>query len=238
MKVYKLTDKNNQTRNDTQWGPNTTHTAKGDAEKLCSDGWIHFYTNPLIAVLMNPVHANFKYPRLWECETSGAELYGALKSGCKTLKMVKEIPIPEIALTQRIAFGILCAKEFCKDKSWSSWADKWLSGEDRSKESAIAAATAAAHAATAHAVIAAYAAYAVSDAAVSDASDASNASDAAAYAVSEASDAAVIAATAVSNASAVIAAHAVASTATHAAHADTNHSIDFIKFAEKALTYK
>jgi hypothetical protein len=91
MKTYKLTDENNQTRGGTQWGPGICHTAIGDGEELCSDGWIHFYTNPLIAILMNPVHANFLNSRLWECETSGAELHVPLKSGCKTLKTVKEI---------------------------------------------------------------------------------------------------------------------------------------------------
>ena len=144
MKAYKLTDKNGQTRSQTQWGPGVSHSAKGDCgQPLCSDGWMHFYTNPLIAVLMNPIHAEFKSPKLWECETSGEELHEALKSGCKTLTTIEEIPLPEITLNQKIAFGILCAKEVCTDEAWNQWADRWLNGEDRTKESAAASDAAA-----------------------------------------------------------------------------------------------
>ena len=149
MKCYKLTDKNNQTRNGTQWGHNVSHSAEGKGENLCSDGWIHFYTNPLIALLLNPIHANFSSPKLWEAESSGEELHESLKSGCKTLTTIEEIPLPEISMTQKIAFGILCAKEVFKNKEWNLWADKWLSGEDRTKKSASAAAYAAAYAAAA-----------------------------------------------------------------------------------------
>ena len=144
MKAYKLTDKNNRTRNNTQWGINVSHTATGIKKNLCSDGWIHFYTHPLLAVLMNPNHANFINPKLWEAEASGEMKHESLKSGCKTLTTIKEIPLPEVSVTQKIAFAILCAKEVCKDEKWNSWADKWLSGEDRSKETAYAAANAAA----------------------------------------------------------------------------------------------
>ena len=74
MKVYKLTDKDGKTYCNTQWGPNVSHSANGKSGELCSSGWIHFYTNPLIAVLMNRIHANFTSPRLWEAEASG-EVY-------------------------------------------------------------------------------------------------------------------------------------------------------------------
>ena len=153
MKAYKLTDENGQTRNQTQWSPNVSHSANGEGKELCSDGWMHFYTNPLIAIVMNPRHADFKSPKLWECETSGEHLHEALKSGCKTLTTIKEIPVPKVTSIQRIAFGILCTKEVYKDEAWNEWADKWnewadkwnewadkwLSGEDRTEESAKAA---------------------------------------------------------------------------------------------------
>ena len=146
--VYKLTDEHNQTKDNTKWGNNVSHTAKGKGKELCSDGWIHYYTHPLLAVLLNPIHANFITTKLWEAEASGKIINEPLKSGCKTLRTIKEIPLPEISRVQRVAFGILCAKEVYDDKAWNSWADKWLSGEDRSNESASAAdaARAAAHA--------------------------------------------------------------------------------------------
>lgn len=136
MKAYKLTDQNSQTKFQTQWGENVSHTASGQDCDLCSDGWIHFYTNPLIAVLMNPVHSNFSSPKLWECETRGKELHEPLKSGCKTLTTIKEIPVPEFTNTQRIVFAILCVKKVYNDPKWNKWADEWLSGKNRTKQSA------------------------------------------------------------------------------------------------------
>ena len=178
MKAYKLTDKNNRTKNDTQWGLNVSHTVTGTNENLCSDGWIHFYTEPLMAVLMNPIHAKFIKPKLWEAEASGEMSHELLKSGCKTLTTIKEIPLPKVSRIQRIAFVILCAKEVCKDEKWNSWADKWLSGEDRSKETAAAAANAAAGVAAGYAAFHAafHAAYAAANAAYA----AANAADVAA----------------------------------------------------------
>ena len=147
MKCYKLTDQNGKTRNNTQWGEIVSHTASGESgHELCSDGWIHFYTSPFLAALMNPSHANFKSPRLWEAESSGEELHELLKSGSKTLTTLKEIPLPEISLIQKVAFSILCGKEVYKDKDWTAWADKWLSGEDRTTESAEVASHVAANA--------------------------------------------------------------------------------------------
>lgn len=145
MKAYKLTNSFNQSYNDTQWGEGVTHTATGTRSKLCSCGWIHFYTDPLIAVLMNSLHAEFINPKLWECETSGEHIHEPLKSGCKTLTTIKEIPLPTITDNQRVAFAILCAKVSCGCVEWNNWANKWLSGEDRSYESATKAVTAASY---------------------------------------------------------------------------------------------
>ena len=138
MKAYKLTDEDNQTRNNTQWGENVTHEATGNGKKLCTDGWIHFYEDPLVAMMMNPIHASFNNPHLWEAEAEGEVLREATKSGCKKLTTLKQIPLPEITLTQRVAFGILCALEVCADESFREWAKKWLSGKNRSACAAYA----------------------------------------------------------------------------------------------------
>jgi hypothetical protein len=234
MKAYKLTDKNNQTKNDTQWGKGITHTVQGDDSNLCSSSWIHFYTNPHIAIIMNPIHVNFNPFVLWECETSGEEKHEQLKSGCKSLTTIRIIDAPVITINQKIAFGILCAQYIYKNPDWNKWANNWLNGSDRSYAAATYVADAAYAAADAtHAVSnATYGTYAAVYAthAVSNAAYTTYSADAAAYA----------AVAAYAAADAVIAAHAVAAaTADAAAAADcTNHSIDFIKLAEKAMTYK
>ena len=41
-----------------------------------------------------------------------------------------------------MAFAILCAKAACKNQEWLDWAGGWLSGAERSEDSAIAASAA------------------------------------------------------------------------------------------------
>ena len=135
MILYKLTDENGYTRagesNACLWGENVSHSGTGKG-MLCTEGWIHAYTSPLLAVLLNPIHADIENPRLWEAQGVVEKSDKGLKVGCKTLTTIREIPLPEISSNQRIAFAILCTKEVCQDKKWNLWADKWLSGEGRS----------------------------------------------------------------------------------------------------------
>jgi len=183
--LFKLTTQEGKTHNETQWGENVTHEATGDIKQgLCSDAWIHAYTHPLLAVLMNPVHADIENPILWEGKGEGEAKFEPLKCGFRKFTTLKKIPLPEVTDVQKVAFGILCAKEVYKDSSWNQWADKWLSGEDRTEASAAAyaAADAAAYAANAARAAANAAAYA------------SNAAYAAAYAARAAANAAANAA--------------------------------------------
>lgn len=142
MKLYKLTDGDGKTRNNTQWGPGVSHSGTREGG-LCGPGWIHAYEHPLIAVLLNPIHADFKSPRLWEAEGEIAIRDGQLKCGCATLTTILEITLPEITAEMRARFAILCVKDVCACSAWNAWADKWLSGEDRSAEAAASAARAA-----------------------------------------------------------------------------------------------
>lgn len=182
MRLYKLTDKNYLTRagelNETKWGEGVTHKATGEGTKLCTSDVIHAYTSPLLAVLMNPVHADIKDPILWEAE---GEIIAAAsdKVGVKELTTIRIIPLPKITQTQKIAFGILAALEVYEEESFKLWAENWLSGRDRSSESArkvelaaqaaavwTKAADAAMWAAAARAAWAAVAAHVAADAAI------------------------------------------------------------------------
>jgi hypothetical protein len=139
MLVYKLTDQNSRTFNNTQWGENVTHETNGEGD-LCTKGWLHFYSSPELAILMNPIHADFANPKMWLAKAEGIfkDDFGR-KSGCTKLTTLREIPVPVITETQKIAFGILCALEVCDDKEFQKWANNWLENKDRTKESANAA---------------------------------------------------------------------------------------------------
>lgn len=138
-KLYKLTNENGQSYNNTQWGPGVSHSGTGKGE-LCGEGWIHAYTHPLLAVLFNPIHANFQNPKLWEAKGVIEKKDHELKVGCKTLTTIREISLPQITHVQKVAFGILAAQKVCNDQEWNLWAQNWLSGKNRSTEAAAAAA--------------------------------------------------------------------------------------------------
>ena len=143
MKLYKLTDENDETYGHTQWGENVSHTATGTGG-LCSSGVIHAYTDPLLAVFFNPVHGCFKSPRLWEAESGDEPVSDGAKVGVKTLTTVRVVDLPEISTTQRVEIAIRCALVVCHTPGFETWANNWLSGKDRTEEAAEWAAAAAA----------------------------------------------------------------------------------------------
>jgi hypothetical protein len=141
---YKLTDKDGYTRkgkeNECLWGENITHYATGKGSQLCSRDLIHVYRNPLIASFMNPSHADFKNPLLWECEAKGdCNHDGQLKSGFKTVTTIRRIDLPVITLEKRIRISIYCALKQYSAPSFVKWANAWLDGSDRSARAAAAA---------------------------------------------------------------------------------------------------
>ena len=145
MGYYKLTDQNMQTYGGFQWKLGKWRAALGGSDQgLCSDGWLHCYDSPLLAVLHNPIHANIENPRVFEVEVLGdTKDDNGMKRGFPKMKLVKEIPLPEVTQEQRIRYGILCVKAVCNDPAFIMWANRWLSGEDRTRaaeEAAVAAA--------------------------------------------------------------------------------------------------
>ena len=92
---------------------------------------------------MNPSHADFKNPLLWECEAKGdCNHDGQLKSGFKTVTTIRRIDLPVITLEQRIRISIYCALKQYSDLSFVKWANAWLDGSDRSAWPARAEASA------------------------------------------------------------------------------------------------
>lgn len=130
MELYKLTDKNMQTYNGFQWKLGETRETSGIGP-LCGPGWLHAYTDPLLAVFLNPIHANIDKPRLFECKGEvGRKNYG-LKVGCTALSLTKEINVPDVTIAQRVTFGILCSLVNYDDPIYKKWAHEWLTGLDR-----------------------------------------------------------------------------------------------------------
>ena len=151
MKVYKLTSASGMTHQDYKWSlpkdgkPGEWHRANGEGTELCSDGYLHWYHHPMLAPLLDPIHACIgPTARLWEAETRGEILDdNGLKGGSKGLRLIREIELPAFSTEQQMAFGIYCALEVCNNAAFAKWANAWLDGSDRSAAAAWAAANAA-----------------------------------------------------------------------------------------------
>lgn len=137
-KYYKLTTQDMTTHVRCKWILGKWKKARGNSRKgLCSNAWLHCYDSPLLAVLLNPIHANIKNPRLFEVEVKGMSKNDrGTKRGFKQMKLIKELDVPNITTEQRIKFVILCAIEVYESKSFNVWAKNWLSGADKSYSTA------------------------------------------------------------------------------------------------------
>lgn len=179
QKYYKLLSQEMTSHNDTKWEIGTTITILKPGKEMCTDQVLHCYNHPLLAVFLNPIHADIKNPLLFEIKVDEIVNSDGLKFASKSQTLLKEISLPEISTEQRIAISIKIAKTVYKDEKWNEWADKWLSGEDRSSAAALGAARAAIAAGAAGAAVdaavdaavnaaGAYAAHAVAYAAGAD----------------------------------------------------------------------
>jgi len=140
---YKLTDQNLRTYMGFQWVVGEWVDASGELDQsLCSDGWIHFYDDPLLAVFFNPIHANIDKPRLWEIEIDGDTKVDATKGGARRARLVRELPLSLISLSQRVEIGIRCVLTLHSEPNFVIWAENWLNGTNRTKAAAAKAAAA------------------------------------------------------------------------------------------------
>jgi hypothetical protein len=195
---YKLTDEHGRTYGGTLWTVSVTNIAPAPrSHTLCSPGILHAYHDPLVAILLNPIHAGFTKPLLFEVHVPEVVADDGIKLGAWEMTPVRELDVPRPTIECRVAFGILCALTLSPPKEFRTWAQDWLSGSDRTARAADAdAARAAAYAADADAAYAAdadaarAAAYAYAARADADAARATAYADAAARATAYADAAA------------------------------------------------
>src|ERR1035437_3754730 len=106
---YKLTTKDLTTHNGFKWEIGKEVTTDGSGN-LCSRGWLHCYSNPVLAIILNPIHANITNPHIFEVECSGENKTDkGLKEGFTSMKITKKLVIPVLSATQKVAFAIYCS---------------------------------------------------------------------------------------------------------------------------------
>ena len=140
--------------------------------KMCTNNVFHCYSHPVLALFLNPIHANIENPRIFKIKVDRIVASDGLKQASLEQTIIEELIIPKPTLIQTTAFGIICAKHIYKNIKFQSWANNWLSNEDRSSHAAGAAAGAAWAAAKAAAWAAEAAAWAAARAAAEAAASA------------------------------------------------------------------
>ena len=147
--VYKLTTKDMTTHAGCQWVVGELVETNGVGE-LCGPGWLHCYSDPLVALMHNPIHADIDEPRLWRCEAEGSMKDDrGLKRGYTRLRLVEEMPTEAVTIRQRVLYAILCTRAVLSRGTipvWDAWADAYMAG-DVTEAAAWAAAARAARAA-------------------------------------------------------------------------------------------
>ena len=170
--VYKLTDQAMQTHGGYQWVLGQEHQASGDG-LLCSSTWLHAYTHPHLAVLLNPIHAAFPKPRLFKARAHGQMLDDGLKIGVTKLMLIRELPLPVFSPHELAVWAVHLAQAVRGLRSpipvWDEWARRFIDAAAaaraaRATAAAVHAADAAADAAAVHAAAAAAAAARAADA--------------------------------------------------------------------------
>jgi hypothetical protein len=196
MAIVKLTNSRGQTRNGTQWGPGIRHDVEWNGGSLCEAGCLHAYEGETVrdalalGLLMDPIHGQFGAGKMaFLCESHGGQhTSDGTKSGFAGLTTVREIHVPKLLIERLVEAAIRIAMTRCTCPDWVGWAEKWLSGEDRSARAAWAARAAAWAAAWAAARAAAEAAEATAEAAEAAAMAAARAAEAATRAAEAAAE--------------------------------------------------
>lgn len=133
--LYKITNCSGHTRGNTSWGEGTTHQVKWSGA-MCTEGCLHAYRSPELAVLMDPIHGQyFPHGSLWKAK-GVVRLDDGTKVGCARLTTVEIIKKPIITKEQLVEIAIRCVMTKYKDEYWTRWAIAWLDGSDRSLRTA------------------------------------------------------------------------------------------------------
>ena len=141
--IYKLTDMNMKTYGGYPWVLGKWNRTSGEGN-LCGPGWLHAYTSPVLAELLDPIHANFREYRVFRGEASGPVISDSgLKVGYTNMRITEELPRLHITTENRIRFGIACACRVYTSAEYRAWAGRWVSGADRTEAAARTAETAA-----------------------------------------------------------------------------------------------
>ena len=132
-RVYKITDRHNQTRRGTQWGEGVRHTSNdlfGDSNFSMEAMYLYSFRTAELATLFAPVHLeHFDGFRLWEAKGEIKEI-DSTTAKCDSIQTIREIPFPKIDVFTRIVFCLFITLKIFKNDVWRAWALSLLLNND------------------------------------------------------------------------------------------------------------
>jgi hypothetical protein len=129
MKLYKLTNKRMKTLDSFPYELGVEAKANSTKPaKLCTSGVLHAYVDPVLGLLLNPAHAAFRCPRVFEAE-GVVVVDDGTKVGVRALTLTRQLCAVEVTTDHRVEFAIRCALEVYNAPEYKVWADGWISGD-------------------------------------------------------------------------------------------------------------
>lgn len=129
MRHYLLTDNKRITRRGIELRVgryNQSRSGLGDI--ISSNSW-ECAPSAVLAVMINPLAEENARPRLFELRE---KIYVGTDSEDMINLQVREIFVPAVSLTQRIAFAALAVRALNSQHAFSDWVERWVYNVDRS----------------------------------------------------------------------------------------------------------
>lgn len=90
-------------------------------------------TSPLVAALTHPDDVDGDHCKMFEVQRWKVSVD---QTNPEAYTVVKEVPVPTVTIGQKVAFAVATMHEIYHDTDFQKWAKGWLSGTDRSLETA------------------------------------------------------------------------------------------------------
>ncbi|MEE8388533.1 MAG: hypothetical protein V3R65_08150 [Acidiferrobacterales bacterium] len=124
MRKYLLADVNGRSRRGTTIEVNYTNGKRQFGGDVVSRNIWECADTPLLAVMINPLHAECVCPRLFEIRGFGQEQ--------NEIHRIREIGLPKVLAEQKLAFAMYCVHSLAPDDAFAAWVERWLANVDRS----------------------------------------------------------------------------------------------------------
>jgi hypothetical protein len=133
MARYLLTDAENHTWRGSTIYPGRSVYSMNTQNNIVATNASEIGESPLVAIMLNPWHAEVENQKMLELEFS---MISMVKHDPRINLLIRETQTPSVTTDQKIVFALMVIQDVYKNEVFNNWSDNWISGNDRSPESA------------------------------------------------------------------------------------------------------